>query len=229
MKEKRSTKLAIGIVLMVSFVAVLVAIFMPLFGDDNALDYLDNLYNSISKGSAYYIPKVQHEVEEHAAKTVSLNLDFKSAEVAGHAASLLADAGAPASATGATVRAEGDLPTILRACLEDADDAYHGRGGELETRRGVAPRVALHAWWSVLGAMERDLNRQRLFADAHLVHTVQTKAVECAYNYYGIAPSQISERWGTVLLSLVFYVIYTVWYGYAILYLFEGLGLQLSH
>ena len=229
MKENRTTKLVIGIVLLSSFIAVLVAIFMPLFGGENALDYLDNLYNSISKGSAYYIPKVLHELEGRATKTVSLSLDFKAAEVAERAARLLGDSGTSVSVTGTAVRAEGNLTTILRACLEDADAAYLGRSQELEARHGVAPRAALHAWWSALGAMERELNRQKLFADAQLVHTVQTKAVECAYNYYGIEARQISERWGTVLLSLVFYVIYTVWYGYAILFLFEGLGLRLSH
>jgi hypothetical protein len=229
MKENRTAKLVIGIVLLSSFAAVLVAIFLPLFGGDNLLNYLDNLYNSISKGSAYYIPKVLHEVEDHRAKAVSLTLDFKVPEVAERTAVLLEDSGATVSTSGTTVLAEGDLPSILQVCLEDADDAYQGRGEELEARHGVAPTAALHAWWSALGAMERDLNRQKLFADAQLVHTVQTKAVECAYNYYGIEASQISERWGIVLLSLVFYVIYTVWYGYAILYLFEGLGLQLSH
>ena len=33
----------------------------------------------------------------------------------------------------------------------------------------------------------------------------------------------------TILCSLIFYVIYTVWFGFAILYLFEGWGLGLSH
>jgi len=229
MKSTRNTKLALGIVLLGSFVAVLVAIFLPLLDGDNALNYLDNLYNSISKGSAYYIPKVLHEVEDHGAQPVSLTLDLKSSEIAERVAAVLETIGATASVAGTTVRAQGDLSAMLTASAIDADDAYHGRVEAIEARHGLAPRVALHAWWSALGAMEKDLNRQKIFDGAQLVHTVQTKAVECAYNYYGIEARQISERWGIVLLSLVFYVIYTVWYGYAILYLFEGLGLQLSH
>jgi len=55
------------------------------------------------------------------------------------------------------------------------------------------------------------------------------KGVECSYNYYGIDPQQISDRLGIVVFSLVFYVLYTVWYGFAILYLFQGLGLKLEH
>ena len=229
MKENRRTKLLIGVALMASFLVVLVAIFLPLFDGDNALDYLDNLYNSISKGSAYYIPKVLHEVEDHGTRPVTLTLDIKSGDLASRVASLLGASGAATSVSGTTVTAEGDLSAILQACVEDSDDGYHNRGAALEARHGLGAKAVLHAWWSALGAMERDLNRQKLFADAQLIHTVQAKAVECAYNYYGIEARQISERWGIVLLSLVFYVLYTVWYGYAILYLFEGLGLQLSH
>ena len=67
-----------------------------------------------------------------------------------------------------------------------------------------------------------------MFAAARLTHTVQAKTVECAYNYYGIEAQQIKDRWLTVLISLVFYVLYTVWYGYGIMYTFEGLGFSLS-
>ena len=76
--------------------------------------------------------------------------------------------------------------------------------------------------------MEKDLNRQKLFAAAQLTHSVQAKTVECAYNYYGIEAQEIKNRWGTVLFSLVFYVLYTIWYGYGIMYIFEGLGFELA-
>jgi len=229
MKHKQNTKLVIGIVLLASFAAVLVAIFLPLFGGHNALNALDNLYNSISKGSAYYVPKVLQQIESHPATAVSLSLDYKQAEVAARAAALLEKAGATVSGEGTELHVEGDLVAILKACAADADSAYHGRGAELEARHGIAAQAVLHAWWSTLSVIERDLTKKKLFADAQLVHSVQTKAVECAYNYYGIEASKISDRWGIVLLSLAFYVLYTVWYGYAILYFFEGLGMRLSH
>jgi hypothetical protein len=58
---------------------------------------------------------------------------------------------------------------------------------------------------------------------------VKKKAVECAYNYYGIEPQRIADRVGIVIFSLLFYVLYTCWYGYAIIFMFEGWGLRLSH
>ena len=222
-------KLLAGTVLMVSFLVVLVLIFMPLFEGGNALNYLDGLYNSISKDSAYYIPKVQHEVEALEAETVDLTLKLEDPTVARHAVTLLGDTGADASADGGTVQASGDVGAILSACLRDAEAMYHNQPDNLEARYGVAGRIALHTWWKVLGAMEKDLNRQKRFALAEAVHSAQTKAVECAYNYLGIEPQPIGERWAIVLFSLAFYVLYTVWYGYAVMFLFEGLGFRLSH
>ena len=122
----------------------------------------------------------------------------------------------------------GDLQSIFETCLEDAESAYHNDGDGLRGRYGDEARAVIHRWWLSLGAMEKDLNRQKLFAAAQLTHAVQAKTIECAYNYYGIKAQAIKDRWGTVLFSLVFYVLYTIWYGYGIMYIFEGLGFELA-
>lgn len=228
MSRIKKRELTIGLVLLISFAAVMTVIFMPIFGGGNALNYLDNLYNSISKGSAYYIPKVQHEVEAMAADPVTLNLKFGDAEAAERAEPLFVRAGATTSLDGATLTVNGDLGRIFGSCLEDAEAAYHNRGEVFMERYGVDARPVLHTWWRALSAVEKDLNRQRRFNAAQLTHTVQAKTVECAYNYYGIEGQQIRDRWGTVLFSLVFYVLYTIWYGYGIMFLFEGLGFELT-
>ena len=41
-------------------------------------------------------------------------------------------------------------------------------------------------------------------------------------------PEQIKDKVGIVIFSLAFYVIYTMWYGFAILFVFEGWGLKIS-
>ena len=228
MTRIKKKQLTAGIVLLVTFVAVMVVIFMPIFGGGNGLNYLDNLYNSISKGSAYYIPKVGQEVEAMASEPVTLRLKFRDAATAELAVPLFTSAGATSSVDGDAVAVDGDLKRIFSRCLEDAEAAYHNRGEVLVERYGTDARPVLHAWWRALGAIEKDLNRQKRFDAAGLTHTVQTKTVECAYNYYGIEAQQIKDRWGTVLFSLVFYVLYTIWYGYGIMYLFEGLGFQLT-
>ncbi len=228
MSTIKKKQLGIGLFLMVTFIAVMVAIFMPLFNGDNALNYLDNLYNSISKGSAHYIPKVEHLVEKHGSEVVTLNLKLPDASAASAAEKLFARAGATTAVQDNNLMVNGDLATIFSICLEDAEAAYQNDGNELTRRYGDEARAILHSWWQSLGAMEKDLNRQKLFPAAQLTHTVQAKTVECAYNYYGIEAQAIRGRWGTVLFSLVFYVLYTVWYGYGIMYIFEGLGFELA-
>jgi hypothetical protein len=220
----RRGKLALGSFLLVTFLAVLVGMFQPLFNGHNLLEYLDNLYNSISKASAYYIPKLRQEVKESGSTSLRLTLTFQDPSTAKSAARLLEKAGARVELSDSGLTAEGRLESILGQALNDSDSLYHNRDQDLSNRYGMSGRVALYTWWKTLGSMEKDLQRKNLFAAAEMTGRIKTKAVEGAYNYYGIKPQPITERWGTVVFSLIFYVVYTVWYGYALTFLFEGLG-----
>jgi hypothetical protein len=228
MSGSRTGKLWIGIALMVSFIVVLVAFFMPLFDGMNGLDYLDNLYNSISKGSAYYIPKVTHLVEDHGSKNVVLNLKMADPATAQAVEPAFKVNGFTTAVEDNNLMVEGDIAAMFTACLEDAEAAYHNNDDALKAKYGAGAREVMYGWWAALNAIEKDLKRQKIFDSADLAHSVQAKTVECAYNYYGIAPQKIGDRWGIVLFSLVFYVVYTIWYGYAIMYIFEGLGFELA-
>ena len=54
------------------------------------------------------------------------------------------------------------------------------------------------------------------------------KGVEVAFNFYGIEPQSVVSKAGILSFALVFYVIYTLWWGVAIFFLFEGFGLQMK-
>ena len=77
-------------------------------------------------------------------------------------------------------------------------------------------------------ALSSKLVKETRFADAKLVAALRTKVVEAAYNFHGIEPQRIEDQWHIVVFSLLFYVLYTIWYGYGLMFLFEGLGLQLT-
>jgi hypothetical protein len=226
-------KFAIGLVLLAGFVVVFVMLLMPIWGGgQNALDALDALYNSISKGSAYYIEDLAEKGRKHEGEAVAVRLEFKDDADAEHAAKLFEgfpSKGTTAERTDATLQLKGKFWQILSDCLEDADDLFENDADALERKYGYDGRQVLYTWWLVLGQMDKDLKRQEAFEQAKFVSTVKTKAVECAYNYYGIVPEKISNKIPIVLFSLVFYVVYTVWYGFAILYLFEGWGMRLAH
>jgi hypothetical protein len=229
MQSSPKKRFAAGLVMMICFAAVLIILFLPLFSGKNGLDYLDNLYNSISKGSAYYIPKVKAESAKFAGQTVDLSLTMDDAAQSGLAAVLFKSAGISVEVNGAQLKAKGDLGRIFAACLQDSDDLFHNRGAALTGRYQKNERLMVYVWWQVLKAMEKDLNRQKKFAQAKMAAAIQSKAVECSYNYYKIEPQNIGDRWGIVLFSLLFYVIYTVWYGFSVMYMFEGGGFKLGH
>jgi hypothetical protein len=72
------SKFYTGFILMILFTAVFICIFMPLFGGKNGLEFLDNLYNSISKGSAYYIDTVRTDVGTIQPPEMTVKLTMKS-------------------------------------------------------------------------------------------------------------------------------------------------------
>jgi hypothetical protein len=218
-----------GFALMGAFTVVLVVLFAPVFGGQNALEYLDALYNSISKGSAYYIPKVKKEAAALKGIAITVDLKMENEAWAEQTASLLIKGGARVEASGDTLGVTGDLGQILENSLADADFMYHNKGSAVSEKYGQPEKQVLYNWWKALAALDMALKKQKLFEAAKIVDLIQKKAVETAYNYYGIEGQNISDRFGVVIFSLIFYVGYTLWYGFAILYMFEGWGLKLGH
>ena len=225
----KKDKFLTGLILMLLFSCVFVAIFMPLFDGKNGLQYLDNLYNSISKGSAYYIDSVREDVKKIQTPNLTINLTMASEVQAQQTVPLFIKAGAQVGQEGAQLTVTGNMIQILDQCLDDSQSMYDNDGATVSKKYGYAEKAVLYNWWSALKAMDFDLNQQKRFNVAKVADTVNQKAVETAYNYYGIKGQKITDRLGVVLFSLVFYVVYTLWYGFGIMYLFEGWGLQLEH
>lgn len=218
-----------GAALLAVFAVVLVFIFLPLFNGQNALNFMDSLFNSISKGSAYYIDDLREEAKEFQGKSVDLTLKLEDAAQAEAIAPLFAHGGATVDPIGgAELKVTGDLGAILAGCLDDADQMFNNNGAALVEKYGSGEKQAMYAWWKALKATDKALKRESKFAESKFVLTVIKKGVECSYNYYGIEPQKISEQFLVVLIALVFYVVYTMWYGFAIMFMFEGWGLKLE-
>jgi hypothetical protein len=218
-----------GLGLLIGFVVVLVIIFSPVFKGQNGLEYLDALYNSISKGSAYYIPKVKAETDTFAGKSVSTTIEMKDESQTQQTAALFMKGGALVNISGNQLKIEGDLGKILENCLADADRMYMNDGQTISSKYGYNEKQVVYNWWQALKALNKDLTKQKQFKAASAVDMVATKAVETSYNYYQIEPQKISDRAFLVIFSLVFYVVYTLWYGFAIMFMFEGWGMKLEH
>jgi hypothetical protein len=218
-----------GLGLLIVFAVILAVIFSPVYKGHNGLEYLDNLYNSISKGSAYYIPKVKKEIQKIAGTSVIATIEMADDGQAKQTAVLLMKGDALVNVSGTRLKIEGDLAKILLNCVADADSMYINDGKTVAAKYGYNERQVLYNWWLALKALNKDLTKQKQFKAASAVDMVATKAVETSYNYYRIEPQKISDRFFIVLFSLVFYVIYTLCYGFAIMFIFEGWGLKLEH
>ncbi|MDY6854478.1 MAG: hypothetical protein SWO11_07190 [Thermodesulfobacteriota bacterium] len=218
-----------GLGLLVAFFIILIFMFMPIFKGENGLEYLDALYNSISKGSAYYIPKVKEETEKYKSNSVSLTLPMTNEAQARQIALLFTKSGGIVDVSESFLKITCDLGIVLENCLIDADMMYANNGRAVVDKYGYDEKQVLYNWWNSFKLMDKELKKQKKFKEAHIIELVKKKAVETSYNYYEIEPQRISERFGLVIFSLVFYVIYTLWYGFAIMFLFEGWGLQLEH
>jgi hypothetical protein len=218
-----------GFALLIGFVVVLVIIFSPVFKGQNGLEYLDDLYNSISKGSAYYIPKVKAETDTFSGRSVSTTIEMADESQTQQTAILFMKGGALVNISGTQLKIEGDLGKILANCLADADRMYMNDGQAIFSKYGYNERQVLFNWHQALIAMDKVLKKQKQFQEAKIVDLVVKKAVETSYNYYRIEPQKISDRFGVIFFSLAFYVIYTLWYGFSIMFMFEGWGMKLEH
>jgi hypothetical protein len=221
-------KFYVGLGMLASFAVVLGVMFSPVFNGDNALAYFDDLYNSISKGSAYYIDDEREKASEYVGTNIDVTVEMNNEAQAGQTVALFLEVGAHAAAHGAEVEVTGDLGDILLSALDDADAVYNNDEEVVRTRYGVDDGLrVMYNWHTSLDEMVRPLQDQRLNDEARAVSSTVERAVEPAYNYFGIEPEHIGDRIGVVLFSLVFYVLYTVWYGFGLMYLFEGLGLKI--
>lgn len=228
MLVKNKGAFAKGILLAISFLIVLVIMFMPLFNGENALRAADRLFNSISKGSTSYIPDLVKKNKAYESVAFEATVKLQKKDMIPQVAKLLTSAGATASAEGEQLKIKGNLGTVLGAALKDSEAMFNNRDGELQTRYGFPGKEVLYAWWSMFKGLDLDLKRQGKFKEAAFVGDVVKKGVEVAYNYFQIEPQSAVSKAGILTFSLIFYVIYTLWWGIAVLFIFEGLGLEMK-
>ncbi len=222
---------SIGVVMAAGFAAVLVTMFLPILSGRTPLEAADEFFNSVSKDSSYYIPSLREHAETYRSAAIDMRLTLPDADAAKKVATVLGASGAEASAVGSVATVRGQLGQLLGAALDDSEMMFHNQGDALAQRRGLPGKEAMLAWWQGLKQMNKQLRasgKPAEIEEASAIEEVVTKGVEVSYNYYGIAPSPVSKNAGTLSFSLVFYLIYTMWWGYAIMYLCDGIGLQMK-
>lgn len=225
-KDARHFKL--GLLLAVTFLGVLFLIFQPFFDGKNGLEFSDDLFNKLSKGSSYFIPDVLKGNERLMGTNFAVNIKLDKPDQGANAVTLLTGNGAQAAVQDTQLTVSGDLGKLLGGILRDSEEMYHNDGSKVAGRYGFPEMDAMALWWSMLTKMNKEFQKEKKLAESEMVMRVMQRAVEPAYNYYGVQPEKVSGKAFTVIGLLVFYVLYTMWWGYAIFYLFEGIGLTMK-
>ena len=218
-----------GLFLALSFLGVLVLIFSPIYGGGmNGLDYADDLFNKLSKGSSYFIPKLKGDVKKYQGRTFNVTLGFDKPKEVELISKLFTAAGDKVEAQGTSMKIEGDLGKTMEAILRDSDYMFNNKGKEVTALYGVDEQEVMKSWWLALSKMDKFLKKNLKVEESNLVSEVSKKAIEPAYNFYKIEPQRVADRAGIMIFLLAFYVFYTMWWGYAIFYIFDGVGLTMK-
>lgn len=225
---KNKRPMILGVFLLITFLVVLMVMFAPVFHGENALKAADRLFNSIAKGSTNYIPGLLQKNLANLGKGFKVTLQFPDDGLARKASKILAFSGAAVTSTGRTLTVEGDLGKVLSCALQDSDTMFANEEKAIKEKYGLPGKETLFVWWSLLKETDRDLTRQKRFKDAAFVSTVVKKGVEVGYNFFGIVPQTAGSRAFRLSFSLFFYVIYTLWWGVAVLLIFDGMGLEMK-
>jgi hypothetical protein len=224
-----------GSLLLLSFGVVFCALLTPLLKSEmgepiTGLQYADSVFNELSKGSSYFIPAVREQAKKLDGTNVNLSVSLKKAELAPLALTLLQKAGiTQVGVDGGKVTFEGDLGKILLAAVEDSDRLYHNDADAVSGRYDGTPALkAAAAWWYLLSPCIKEMQKQKLIKEAQVVDQVIRRAVEPGNNFFSVVPSKVSDHVLLMAAMLIFYVLYTLWYGFSIFELFEGMGLSMT-
>jgi hypothetical protein len=242
MQVRHGKHLSLGIVMAISFFVVLFLIFSPLFpiGEKkvNGLEWSDEMFNRLAKGSSYFIPKVAKSSEKFKGRMFSATIRMDKPEDkpgeaekrAERSAKVLASAGAQVEVKGAELKIiQGDLGQVLEAALQDADTMFNNEGGKIKTKYAYDDEKQMFRQWNnTLPKISKQFEKEKKMEEAKIITDVVKKAIEPSYNFYSVKAVEVKDHIVLMTFLLVFYVVYTMWWGFSIFYVFEGLGLSMK-
>ena len=223
--------MSLGVFLGVTFLGVLVLIFSPVWGQGkNGLQFSDNLFNSLAKGSAYYIPEVSEKIKKYEKQKLVVTIKMKDDKEAAAALKVLSKTAPNTTLQGAVLKVDTPLVELLRVAVGDSDQMYSNNGAAISQKYGMDEKKALESFYGALKGASKSLQTgaQRNVPQSAIIEEVMTKAMEPGYNFYKIRVEHSSQKMGLLSGLLAFYILYTLWWGFAIYFMFDGLGLSMT-
>lgn len=235
-----------GLLLMGSFIAVFIVFFLEVFPGPqpgqktNGLVYADHLFNTLSKGSSNFFDStlqdrnsVQFRIQGIKGRAIDVAVPFKEnqGEMKVLAAQLVKTAGLEVVESANGLHVKGDLHSLLLSIIQDSETTFNNNSAAVAERYGMPADKGLfimRTWWTMGNNMIKPLQKIHQVEEASAVSAALTRAIEPSFNFYGIEALRVADNIPLVAGFLIFYVVYTMWYGFAIFELFEGIGLTMK-
>jgi hypothetical protein len=152
----------LGVVLGISFLAMQTFAFAPVFGGRTGLEFSDDLFNSLAKGSSYFVPQLSSRVKRVEGQEVAASVRMGSADQAARALKVFSQAAPDTTAQGAVLSVKGDLGKLLGAALGDSRAMYSNNAGDLRARYGADGGAVMVTWAPAMTAPEGSLTVPRM-------------------------------------------------------------------
>jgi uncharacterized membrane protein YfcA len=221
----RPARLWLGVAGLVSLGLVMVLGFLPLVNGQSALHWADNLFNQLAKSSTNHIAEARQKARRYVGRHIDISVHPQDMLDGSQVARFVSRAGLEGRAIEhGRVRIIGDLGDLSREAIADGELAFHNRTEELSARRGTSSAEAIYCWWIIFDGLTRRYVQENRGEDANFTRFIATKVLEPAYNFRDIEPKRAAEGVRPLALLLVAYIVFAVWYGFSMLYLFEGIG-----
>lgn len=217
---------ALGVAGLLAFTAFLAVSMMPFRGHNNAMAWADTFFNQLAKSSANYIEEGRKKAEKF--KNCEVNYGMMPREFADKdkLARLVEIHGfSMESLNDARIRIKGDLAKLSLEAINEAGLSYDNNAADIEKEYGFKSTEVIYCWWLIFDGLTRRYTQDNMGAEANFTKFVTTKILEPAYNFRGIAAKNIRDSILPVTMLLLAYIAFTLWYGFSMLLIFEGLGI----
>ena len=222
-------RFALGLGLLAAFAVLLAFMLAPLSDGKSLLVVADGLFNARAKSSVNSFDKAESQAAKWVGTSVDLGVSPDEVADAEQVLRVLAGHAEGTQAPDGRVRVTGDLGTLAEAAIADAAVLYRNETeGFAADHSGVSAAQAAYSWWLVFDGLSRRYVQEDQAGKAAFTRLVSTKVLEPSFNFRGIAVQSSGESALKLAGLLAFYLAYTMLFGLAIMYIFEGLGICAS-
>ncbi len=220
-------KFRIGLAGLISFGLVLAVWLLPVRNHQTGLEWADGLFNQLAKQSIAFMPTARHKAAQFGGVAVDLGVNPRWPGGDAAVAHIVQRNGISAQVIGdGRVRIMGDLGRLANAAAEDAELLFTGAEPTLQAKYGMSGKDVIYYWWTAFEGLIRRYIQEGRPSEADFAKYMTTGVLEPAYNFAGIAPRSVAENVWAVAFLVGFYILYTLWLGFSIMCLLDGVGIR---